>query len=122
MQHQPLKVSVLLFTISHFLIFNYVFAIHIVKSTITRSSGFIPGIPSGNILTVGADTCLPPPGHSLRIRCQTTPTVPVMWTLNSNPVTGDEFVDVNSAGTYTCSGTDNCGRSLSASSEIIGNY
>lgn len=91
-----------------------------VPSKITTSSGFMSGSPGDSALTVGADTCLPPPGHSLRIRCQTTPTVPVMWTLNSNPVTGNEFVDVTSVGTYTCSATDNCGRLLRASSEIIG--
>ena len=96
--------------------------VFLVQSTITRSSGFVSGTPSGNVLTVGANTCLPPAGQSLRIRCQTTPIVPVMWTLNSNLVTGNEFVDVTSAGTYTCSATDNCGRSVNASSEIIGNY
>ena len=96
--------------------------VQLVQSTITRSSGFVSGTPSGNVLTVGADTCLPPAGQSLSIRCQTTPTVPVMWTLNSNPVTENEFVDVISAGTYICSATDNCGKSSNASSEIIGNY
>ena len=94
----------------------------LVQSTITRSSGFVSGTSNGNVLTVGADTCLPPSGQSLSIRCQTIPTVSVMWTLDSNPVTGDEFVDVISAGKYTCSATDNCGRSIDASSEVIGNY
>ena len=96
--------------------------VQLVQSTITRSSGFVSGTPNGNVLTVGADTCLPPAGQSLCIKCQNTPIVPVMWTLNSNPVTGSEFVDVISAGTYTCLATDNCGKSTNARSKIIGNY
>ena len=80
----------------------------------------MPGTPNsfGNQLTIGANTCFPPEGETLRIRCETTPTTMITWTLDGASVTGDEFIDVVSTGTYTCSAADGCGETLSASSVI----
>ncbi len=61
-------------------------------------------------------------GDSLRIRCETTPTTMVTWTLDGTSVPGDEFIDVTTAGTYTCSAADGCGQTLSESSQISRKY
>ena len=105
---------------------NYFYSISIliisivVQSTLNTDSGFVSGSPG--TITIGADTCAPSSGESLRIRCQTTPTIPVSWTLDGNSVAGSEFINVSGAGTYTCAGTDSCGNALNSSSNIIRMY
>ena len=79
--------------------------------------------PQGGVLTVGADTCLPPAGDEpLRLRCQTIPTTNVAWTLGGSLISTNEFIDVTNAGEYTCSASDGCGQTLTATSEVLRKY
>ena len=99
---------------SHSKLINILF-FFIVQSTLTTADGFVVN-PSGNTLVIGSDTCF---AESLRIRCQTTPPVDVMWTRDGVPVAGNEFIDVTQPGEYMCSGPDGCGQTLSASSDVL---